>query len=122
MAITKGTRVAGHINSSGRRVNFTGIVTDTFTTVNRGEVISGVIVQCQDGNQRTARTENVQAITINMTHTLAVIDAEGGAVGYGLRSFAELGINAHSVNALIRRGLLATRQAEDGMYVDIVTG
>jgi len=122
MAITKGTRVAGHINNSAGRTDFTGIVTDTFTEDTHGEARAGVIVQCHDGHQRTVRLENVQPITINMAHALEIIRAEGGTARYGLRNFGRLNINAHSVSALLRRGLLTERREDGRAYVDLATG
>jgi hypothetical protein len=51
-----GTRVTGHITTNGQRVEFTGTVTDTFRTGGR----DAVNVMCDDGQERTAPTENLQ--------------------------------------------------------------
>lgn len=48
-----------------------------------------------------------------MQDALTKIRANGGRVGQALNPYAALGVNGHSVNALVRRGLLESR-SEDG--------
>lgn len=56
MVIT-GTRVTGHIANQGRRIEFTGTVIGAYRT-GRQDVVN---VACDDGQERTALAENVEA-------------------------------------------------------------
>jgi hypothetical protein len=114
--MNEGQRVTGHIaNRDLGRVDFAGTVTNTY----RSGRDTLVTVACDDGQERTARKENIQAVptpklTPKMQDALEKIRANGGRVGNGLRAYAALGVNAHSVRGLEGRGLLKHRY-EDGI-------
>lgn len=52
---------------------------------------------------------STKPLTPKMADTLQKIRDNGGSVRHNLRFYAELGINGHSVNALINRGILLWR-------------